>query len=240
MKYINLYIHVEVNMSSWNCPFCGHLSVFEKIQKKNNDFSINAETKYGALVFESWVNVCPNPECKEFTYASRVSSAELIGGYYRPTKEIETWINRPNGRFKQFPDYVPTPILTDYKEAVLIKELSPKASATLSRRCLQGMIRNVWNVKPARLVDEIRAIEGLVEASMWKAIDAVRNIGNIGAHMENDINVIVDVEPGEADMLIGLLELLIQEWYVEKHERQLRVEAITALAAEKKAQKNAK
>ncbi|ELS5669470.1 TPA: DUF4145 domain-containing protein [Citrobacter freundii] len=121
-----------------------------------------------------------------------------------------------------------------------MKDLSPKASATLSRRCLQGMIRNVWNVKPARLVDEIKAIEGQIESGMWKAIDAIRNIGNIGAHMENDINVIVDVDPDEAEMLIGLLELLIQEWYIERHERQLRVEAITALAAEKKALKQAK
>ncbi|HCN7686920.1 TPA: DUF4145 domain-containing protein [Escherichia coli] len=118
-----------------------------------------------------------------------------------------------------------------------MKDLSPKASATLSRRCLQGMIRNVWNVKPARLVDEIKAIEGQIESGMWKAIDAIRNIG---AHMENDINVIVDVDPDEAEMLIGLLELLIQEWYIERHERQLRVEAITALAAEKKALKQAK
>ncbi|EMV1761424.1 DUF4145 domain-containing protein [Enterobacter ludwigii] len=121
-----------------------------------------------------------------------------------------------------------------------MKNLSPKASATLSRRCLQGMIRNVWNVKPARLVDEIKAIEGQIESNVWKAIDAVRNIGNIGAHMENDINVIVDVDPDEAEMLIGLLELLIQEWYVEKHERQLRIDAITALAEEKKALKQTK
>ncbi|WP_231040625.1 DUF4145 domain-containing protein [Citrobacter freundii] len=227
-------------MSSWQCPYCGHLSVFEKIQKKDNEFAISADTKYGALAFESWVNVCPNPECKEFTYASRVSSAELVGGYYHATKEIESWVSRPSGQYKQFPDYVPAPILADYKEAVLIKDLSPKASATLSRRCLQGMIRNVWNVKPARLVDEIKAIEGQIESGMWKAIDAIRNIGNIGAHMENDINVIVDVDPDEAEMLIGLLELLIQEWYIERHERQLRVEAITALAAEKKAMKQAK
>ncbi|HBQ6832524.1 TPA: DUF4145 domain-containing protein [Klebsiella quasipneumoniae subsp. similipneumoniae] len=121
-----------------------------------------------------------------------------------------------------------------------MKNLSPKASATLSRRCLQGMIRDVWKVKPSRLVDEIKAIEDSVEAGMWAAIDAIRNIGNIGAHMENDINVIVDVDPDEADMLIGLLELLLQEWYVERHERKLRVEAITALAAEKKALKKTK
>ncbi|MFB5077445.1 DUF4145 domain-containing protein [Raoultella sp. C349492] len=227
-------------MSSWECPFCGRLSVFESIQKKHDRFSFAADTKFGALVFDSYVNVCPNPECKEFTYVSVLSKGKLEVGSYKPVGQIESWVNRPGGIYKQFPDYVPKPILDDYKEAVLIKNLSPKASATLSRRCLQGMIRNVWNVKPARLVDEIKAIEGQIESTLWKAIDAIRNIGNIGAHMENDINTIVDVDPGEAEMLIGLLELLIQEWYVEKHERQLRIDAITALAAEKKALKQAK
>ncbi|HGN9441689.1 TPA: DUF4145 domain-containing protein [Raoultella ornithinolytica] len=227
-------------MSSWECPFCGRLSVFESIQRKHDSFSVKADTNYDVLVFESFVNVCPNPECKEFTYHSVLSTGKYQSGYYVPENEIERWENRPNGIYKQYPDYVPKPIKDDYKEAVLIKNLSPKASATLSRRCLQGMIRHVWDVKPARLIDEIKAIEGQIESSVWKAIDAVRNIGNIGAHMENDINVIVDVEPYEAEMLIGLLELLIQEWYIERHERQLRVQAITALAAQKKELKKGK
>lgn len=36
----------------------------------------------------------------------------------------------------------------------------------------------------------------------------VREIGNIGAHMEADINVIIDVDPDEAQILIDLVELL--------------------------------
>ena len=37
---------------------------------------------------------------------------------------------------------------------------------------------------------------------------AVRKVGNIGAHMEKDINVIVDVDPDEAQHLIGLITFL--------------------------------
>jgi hypothetical protein len=44
-----------------------------------------------------------------------------------------------------------------------------------------------------------------------EAIDIVRNIGNIGAHMEADINVIVDVDPDEAQTLIELIETLFLE-----------------------------
>jgi hypothetical protein len=42
--------------------------------------------------------------------------------------------------------------------------------------------------------------------------------------MEADINVIVDVEPKEAKLLIGLIETLVDEWYVVRHDRQSRSE----------------
>jgi hypothetical protein len=57
----------------------------------------------------------------------------------------------------------------------------------------------------------------------------VRSIGNIGAHMEKDINVIVDVEPTEAAALVKLIEYLIEDWYVNKHEREEHLKEIVAL-----------
>ena len=139
----------------------------------------------------------------------------------------------PPAQMKVLPDYVPEAVISDYKEACLIAALSPKASATLARRCLQGMIRDFWAVKPGRLVDEIKAIEERVDADAWEAIEAVRHVGNIGAHMENDINVIVDVEPEEAKLLIGLIESLVDEWYVSRHERKSRFSKLVSLAGEK-------
>ena len=38
--------------------------------------------------------------------------------------------------------------------------------------------------------------------------------------MEKDINLIVDIEPDEAQKLIKLIELLLQQWYVERHNQQ--------------------
>ena len=73
----------------------------------------------------------------------------------------------------------------------------------MSRRCLQGMIRDFWGVSKNRLVDEVEAIEEKMDPLTWQAIDAVRKIGNIGAHMEADINVIIEVEPREASLLIN-------------------------------------
>jgi hypothetical protein len=137
---------------------------------------------------------------------------------------------------KPFPSYIPSPILADYSEACLIVSLSPKASATLARRCLQGMIRDFWGIRKHRLKDEIDALEEKVDPQTWDAIDSVRKIGNIGAHMEADINVIVDVDPDEATLLIGLIETLLADWYVARHNRDERMAKIKAAAEEKQRQ----
>jgi hypothetical protein len=152
---------------------------------------------------------------------------------------LDSWNLIPPSTAKVFPDYVPQPIRDDYVEACKIKDLSPKASATLSRRCLQGMIRDFWGINKARLVDEIDAIRDKVDTDTWAAIDAVRKIGNIGAHMEKDINVMVDVDPEEAQLLIGLIELLIKDWYITRYQRKERLRAIVQVRETKDTAKTA-
>jgi hypothetical protein len=136
----------------------------------------------------------------------------------------------------------------DYHEACLIRDLSPKAAATLIRRCLQGMIREFAGISKATLYAEIAALrqavdEGTADRSISPesvdAIDHVRGIGNIGAHMEKDINLIVDVEPGEAQTLIELVELLFEEWYVARHVRTERLERIATMARTKNDERTA-
>ena len=84
-------------------------------------------------------------------------------------------------------------------------------------------------IKAPRLYDEVEALRDKTDALTWEAIDSVRKIGNIGAHMEQDINVIVDVEPNEAQKLIELIELLIKDWYMTRHEREERLRSIVEI-----------
>ncbi len=51
--------------------------------------------------------------------------------------------------------------------------------------------------------------------------------------MEKDIDLIVDVDPNEAQVLIGLVEMLFDEWYVARHQRQERLERIRNIAEAK-------
>jgi uncharacterized protein DUF4145 len=178
---------------------------------------------------------CPNEKCRRTTLALELwslSQVQVPGGAPRWRRDAleHKWSLIPESVARPFPDYVPAAILGDYREACLIATLSPKASATLARRCLQGMIRDFWGIKKRRLKDEIDALEEKVNSETWDAIDSVRKIGNIGAHMEADINLIVDVVPEEAGLLIGLIETLIVEWYVARYERAQRMARIKAAA----------
>jgi hypothetical protein len=62
----------------------------------------------------------------------------------------------------------------------------------------------------------------------------VRHIGNIGAHMEKDIDLIIYVEPQEASALIGLIEMLLEDWYIDRYEKQQQLQNIVKISEKKK------
>lgn len=144
----------------------------------------------------------------------------------------------PSSYAKQFPDYIPDQIREDYEEAYKILNLSPKSSATLSRRCIQGMIRNVFNFSKNTLFQEIQDIEDKIDPDIYSAIDSVRKVGNIGAHMEKDINTIIPIEPNEAELLLKLVELLLNDWYIVPYKRKSQLNNVVKLAEKKQNLKN--
>ena len=224
---------------NWKCPYCNHASTITYSNHSTDTHIFEKGNKDGNLGIWSSVTVCPNNECKEYTVEAKLfkvkqtpSGREFIG------QPLMRWQLRPQSKAKPFPAYIPQQILDDYREACLIKDLSPKASATLSRRALQSVIRDFWNIKKNRLIDEINELKGKIDQSTWEAIDAVRSIGNIGAHMEKDINLIVNVEPDEAELLIGLIEILLKDWYIARYDRQQHLQNIVAVAQAKMRAKN--
>lgn len=219
----------------WTCPYCnrdctlGNTDVIEYVlSKKISD-------EHGSFKIYTRVIVCPNPRCRETIIDFFIYQTDEYGNYKE--KPIHYWHLKPESEAKPFPEYIPAQLRKDYEEACLIKTKSPKASATLSRRCLQGMIRDYWGITEKRLVDEINKLESKVDSATWKAIDSVRHVGNIGAHMEKDVNLIIDVDPEEAGMLIWLIETLFEEWYIAKHDKEEKMQALLKLAEEKKEMK---
>lgn len=192
------------------------------------------EPSIGKLGFRWLAIMCPNKECKRLNFSLRLTSATNTFDEGRIIHH--KWQLLPSSEAKVLPEYVPGPIKEDYYEACLIRDLSPKASATLARRCLQGMIRNFHGISKQTLYEEIQALKAIVPIDVWESIDAVREVGNIGAHMKRDIDVVIEVEPEEAQLLIGLIEQLVEDWYVAREERKIRSERLKEMAASKKAQ----
>ena len=222
---------------SWDCPFCGRVATIDGANVSTAGLEFNDGNKDGDLNFKMETTTCPNPQCREYTICARLYKKTIVNGRNSNSILLDSWQLRPKSGARPFPDYIPAPLLEDYEEACLIRDLSPKASATLSRRCLQGMIRNFYGVQERTLFDEINAIKDRVDPAIWQAIDAVRSIGNIGDHMEKDINLVIDVDPDEAQALIRLIEVLFQEWYVARQQRADHLASIVAIADAKKSQK---
>ena len=109
-------------------------------------------------------------------------------------------------------------VVEDYSEAALVLNDSPKASAALSRRCLQHILREKGGVTKSDLSSEIIEIisSGNLPSVIAENLDAIRNIGNFAAHPIKCTSTgeIVDVEPNEAEWNLEVLEQLVDFYYV--------------------------
>ncbi len=218
----------------WTCPHCSKPTTITENDQTTDQSDLCFRDNCDNLRLTNRFIVCPNPNCRKVTLKVWLHKQTYTPQYGSVTGDlIKEWQLIPNSSAKSFPDYIPEAILVDYNEACLIRNLSPKASATLARRCIQGIIRDFWDVKPGRLVEEIEAIKDKVDPLLWKGIDTIRQIGNIGAHMEKDINLIVDVDPEEAGILLSLIEMLLQDWYIWREEKRKQLEDIERIGKEK-------
>lgn len=200
---------------SFICPFCNAcIPLIDETYRYRKVSFDTLNRGYAAMDEEHdalRVEMFKCPSCQKIT----VKTVGIGADYPDVTTHIH-----PKSSAKQFPDFIPQQIREDYEEAYAIVNLSPKASATLSRRALQGMIRDFHGIKKASLFDEIRALEEIVTPSEKTVLDSIRSIGNIGAHPERNINLIVDIEAGEAEKLLKVIEYFMKTWYINKHEVQ--------------------
>lgn len=215
-------------MAGFQCPFCSMIMPISKDTQQDHYPSFDKDdgtyypSKGGKAYYASCLKLafykCPN--CNQITITAK--------GMGESVNDVDMLIH-PKSLAQQFPDYIPEAIRQDYEEAYSIVFLSPKASATLSRRCLQGMIRDFWEIKESNLSKAIEKLEDKIPAAQWKVIDGIRRIGNIGAHMEKDISLIVDIDPDEARKLLKLIEPLMEQWYINRHDQEQLYSDILAI-----------
>jgi len=123
---------------------------------------------------------------------------------------------------------VPSEIAEDYSEACLVLPDSPKASAALSRRCLQTLIREHFSIKERDLSTEIEKVISLIPSYIAQNVDAIRNVGNFAAHplKSQQTGQVLPVEPNEAEWTLDVLEQLFDFCYVQPAIAQAKRDAL--------------
>lgn len=164
------------------------------------------------------------PSCKRIIIYLRREVEGAVTG----TKELLIW---PQARFrKELPADVPKEFSADYEEALAVLPYSPKASAALSRRCLQNFIQNHIRIYTGELSSEVQKLLDRNEMPPYLAetIDNIRIIGNFAAHPLKSTRTleIQDVEEGEAEYSLDALRELLSFYFVELPQREAKAKLI--------------
>lgn len=195
--------------SSGKCPHCRCTVFFDDPKKVYYRHSTGGISPYPTyLTTESddekervyvYSSQCPN--CKK-----PIVTAEIMTG----EKPLYRLVH-PFNVARTVPPEVPKEIQEDFLEATAVLPISEKASAALSRRCLQNLLTDK-GYKGGNLSQQIdKALKDLPQR-IGENLDAVRNIGNFAAHpmKYKKTGLIVDVEPEEASWNLEVLEELFE------------------------------
>jgi hypothetical protein len=149
---------------------------------------------------------------------------------------VGSGIFHPNAAARPISSDVPEPYASDFKQASLVLGDSPKASAALSRRCLQHILREKAGVKRGELSKEIDQVlaSGQLPSHLGEAVDGIRNLGNFAAHPLKSTNTgeVMDVEAGEAEWLLETLEGLFDFYFVQPAVLKAKRDALNAKLVE--------
>jgi Domain of unknown function (DUF4145) len=130
------------------------------------------------------------------------------------------------------PSNVPKSLADDYNEAARVLPDDAKTSAALSRRCLRNLLLAKGGAGKKDLADQIDEVvkSGALSGHLADDLHAVRVIGNFAAHPIKSTNTgeIVEVEPGEAEWNLDVLEALFDWYYVEPDKRKKRRDNLNA------------
>lgn len=170
------------------------------------------------------------PECKRPTVS--METHELRNDRYELIATKLVW--PVSSARPPLPAGIDQHLVADYQQAALVLPFSEKASAALSRRCLQSMLREAGQTTSKDLADQIEEVLPSLPGYLQTQLDAVRHIGNFAAHPQKSraTGEILDVEPGEAEWNLDVLDLLFDFYYEQPRLAQQKRDALNKKLAE--------
>ncbi len=194
------------------CPHCKTGVRFEGVEHRYSSF---AYLDLGSPAQKIKLYYVQCPQCLKIIISGE--EVKEFGGTIVIIGEHLFW-PRTTTR-EPLPESVPEHIAQDYLEAALVLPFSPKASAALSRRCLQSVLREAGKTKSKDLYDQIEEVLPTLPTNISQNLDAVRVIGNFAAHPMKSTSTgeIIEVEPGEAEWNLDVIDSLF-DYYFERPE----------------------
>lgn len=165
---------------------------------------------------------CPQCDGEHIRLSHYVFAGESVGAL----KEVEDEILFPRRPAAENIEKVPSPYADDYEEATAIKDISPKGATLLARRISESVLENEHEIDDYRLYDQIGKFikRDDIPAPLRQTADAVRELGNIGAHEQrDDAGERVGVEPDEADFVLSVVKQLFEHTFIRpaKHHEKV-------------------
>lgn len=215
------------------CPYCALRIHFNYDYPEEHSYT-NSDPNDPNKIYSFYIGHCPS--CERVLVIKRNGHKAKTGKAGEGTieeDESSTDIIFPKTAIRQpLPADVPIQYVEDYNEAALLVGLSPKASAALSRRAPQRLLHEHLYIKEKNLDQEIKKLldTGNVPSYIAEAVDAIRTVGNFAAHpIKNErTGEIADVEPGEAEWLLEVLEGLYDHYFVKPAQLKARRAALDA------------
>ena len=166
---------------------------------------------------------CPNGECRKIIITVRESFYDPQDDNADHSDEYliseDSWFAYPK-RATDRPVHpnVPDKMASDYREASAILSASPKASAAISRRILADVLKDYGEYSQFQLSKQIDAFvkDAKNPQSLRDNLAYLPQIGDFAAHTQKDTTTgeIVDVEEGEAEWMLDVLDDLFEHYIV--------------------------
>ncbi len=210
-------------LQNFTCPYCGVEKIIDanKVKTHKNNLNItlpkNLWTKKNLYINYNII-VCPNKKCNKLSLKVAIEQKDYNLKYIT----LQSRNLLPNLLDIKLPKSVPLHIKEDFYEACLVKDISPKSSAMLSRRCLQSIIRDYWCIEQKDLHDEIRELKDKIPWKLREIINSIRKLGNISVHAHRK-DYIPKITSKDANHLIILLKLLLETWYIKNKKTPTRI-----------------
>lgn len=202
-----------------NCPHCG-----TTIGANWRSGEIHVDREDDDIGWGWRTAVCPGTDCGGFIIRVGTFQHEYDGAGRRNPEPM--WVDGQDyvvwpRSMQRIPlgEGVPQSVKDDYREACAVLSVSTKASAALSRRILEAILTEQgFEQDTLHLKIEDGLSQGNLPDQVRDSLHTLRKFGNFSAHppANHSAAQIVDVEDEEADWCLGVIERLINHYYVHR------------------------